>query len=695
MGFLRILRKVLKIFFLLLLIPLVPALIWAICNQIDRSPSAYAKTLEVPYRQTLADNRNAWLYMIGIGAEPGVDPVAFGRKRVDAYLAHVANPQVSKKTDGYADSNVPLQFRGREKDSDIRGDFCRYRDADCVEWSRWNGNFLDTLINQNTELLKRYETLLTMTESEDTPFLLSNDTPKPSFDAAIVLSTLRSNRIALDVANGGDPVKAAAELASDIAFWQRLGSNLREPGLRYFVFDAMERNRRVLDEVVARSTVEQQASMSASIAEALNPIPSSIVDARPMIRYQYQEFRETMRVSAPRFWSSLGACMRADLATCASKIGPALSFAPQASANQLAEQYRQAEPLLDLDPLNYEAASDQYGSFMEESLWIGDAKKSLQVMMYNLAGRTLAYIAMPRLDLSTIAWDQEALRRMMVLKIAARRASVAPDRMTEWLTQQPKDMFNPWDGKPFAWNPVSREIVFAPKAKKFWKADEVHVGIESQKDRLLQPCEHPMQITIEPVSRTSELGTHLRTITCFSQQPTQAFAESAYYDEITDDFKDDPGEDEKDDSTALFERYRGLAVHADQGRIDIRMLQKVDGNWLVYQRLGVDPKATPEVSMTPNGDPNGPAFKANFVALPEGEKFIGVYVSSQPSNRILDELIHTTGIRVDNRELATSAKFGVSSEALSVSTAIELIAEVSGLDVREVGTNHYSFSKAK
>ena len=695
MRFLRFVRKLLKVSFLLLLIPLVPALIWVICNQIDRAPSAYSKTLEAPYTQTLPDARNAWLYMLGIGAEPGADPIEFGRKRVDTYLAQIAANDPPDNTDAFADSNVPLAFKRPEKGSEIHGDLCRYRYADCVELSLQNADYVRWLVKENTELLSRYETLLSMMESEDTPFLRSNDSSKPSVDATIVFSTLRSNRIALDVADGGDPVKAAAELASDIAFWQQQGSISRDPGLRFFAFDAMERNRRVLDAVTARSSSAQQMAMSESFAQALKPMSASLIDARPIIRYKYQEFRDTTLTAVPGFWASLGGCLKAGSDSCVKNIGIALSFAPQASANQLAEQYREAEALLDLDPLNYEAASSHYGSAMEERMWLGDARKSLYFLLYNPAGKTLAFIAMPRIDLSMIAWDEEALRRMLILNNSARHSDVGLDRMTEWLTAQPTDLQNPWDGKPFAWNPVSREIFFAPKAKHFWNADEVHVGLESQKDRLLQRCEHPMQITIEPVSRKFEPGTHFRTITCFSPQPTQAFTESAYYDEVTGDFKDDPGENAEDDSTALFERYRGLAVHSDQGRIDIRVLQKVGGQWLAYQQLGIDPKASPEVSMTPNGDANGPALKASLVPPPEGKKFIGMYLRSQPSNRVLDELIHMTGIRVDNRELATSAEFGISAEALRVSTAIEFIADVSGLDVREVGKNHYAFSKAK
>ncbi len=64
-----------------------PPLAWLAWNRIEEAPNADALHWGNPPVREVADAHNAWLYLLGIGAAEGDDPVAFGRRRVDAYVA--------------------------------------------------------------------------------------------------------------------------------------------------------------------------------------------------------------------------------------------------------------------------------------------------------------------------------------------------------------------------------------------------------------------------------------------------------------------------------------------------------------------------------------------------------------------------------------------------------------------------------
>src|SRR6185436_16596373 len=92
----RPLRTVLKVFGWILFLLILPPLAWFTYNRIDESPSADARRWANQPRREVKDADNGWLYLYGIGAAEGDDPIALGRRRADAYTARARNDPSSR-----------------------------------------------------------------------------------------------------------------------------------------------------------------------------------------------------------------------------------------------------------------------------------------------------------------------------------------------------------------------------------------------------------------------------------------------------------------------------------------------------------------------------------------------------------------------------------------------------------------------
>ncbi|MBK8286782.1 MAG: hypothetical protein IPK97_19030 [Ahniella sp.] len=152
------------------------------------------------------------------------------------------------------------------------------------------------------------------------------------------------------------------------------------------------------------------------------------------------------------------------------------AYAPQATLNLHARHYRIIEDLLEADPRRIEAAHQEVSPVFEETfVAFGDPGRLVGQLAHNFAGRILAQIAVPAFDWGRRLHDQEALRRMIVLKREAKEHQIAPEGMDAFLSQQPEDLRNPFTGEPFGWSAETYEIHFVPSAANYWKRETLIV----------------------------------------------------------------------------------------------------------------------------------------------------------------------------------------------------------------------------
>jgi hypothetical protein len=464
-------RTLLKVFAVIAAVLLAPVLAWWVWNSIDEAPSAKAREYMEPLARGLPDGRNAWLFMVGLDAADGEDPMVLGRRRVDAYEARLVRNPVPKATAAETAFFDPVvDITGLAKGQAL----CDGREADCVAWAGENRELLARLERDNALLLRRYAALLGMRELQEvaTP---SNIDPSLLPTMPIRVDALYANLTARDVAVGRDPAAAAARLAQATHFWRFAETQAATLLLKLTAIRAIERHQRVLGAIVDRATTAQLAALQPHADVVLAEPSPAQRDFRPMMRYEYQATLDTIRREMASTPVMVTRCFDKEHENCLKKLVMGQGYAPQATANRLAELYADSELFHNVSARDYRSVEASVGAAISRKAPLDGDEGPLGMFGYNPVGKILAFIAIPAYSWVPRNHDCEALRRMLVLKLQARRQRIGADRMDAFLAAQPEALRNPYTGEPFAWDATRQEIGFAPVAVKYWKVERLGV----------------------------------------------------------------------------------------------------------------------------------------------------------------------------------------------------------------------------
>ncbi|HUG98601.1 MAG TPA: hypothetical protein VMQ83_05465, partial [Gammaproteobacteria bacterium] len=298
-------RLLLRVLAVLLLIPAVPAVAWWVYNRIDEPPSAEARKLERPGR-AVPDADNAWLYLLGIGAPEGVDPVLYGRQRVDSYEAWMLEARPGADAPEFrAEDAIP------EVDPDTGIDgvdaLCPARDTDCLHWAAEHEHVLERLRKANALRLQRSERLLAM---PDWHAVTTPSMQEPYPDAGVL--ALRANLLALDLhrtlARDPDRTATALErLADEVDFCRRVRAHPQDAITTLVAARRVETAQRIAASALDRLPRRTHARTEAALDRVLSPLPAP-ADWSETIRREYQIFAQGMSVGVPGPMGALGQC---------------------------------------------------------------------------------------------------------------------------------------------------------------------------------------------------------------------------------------------------------------------------------------------------------------------------------------------------------------------------------------------------
>lgn len=472
-------RRARRAFYVVLLILLLPVLVWWAANRIDESPSPAAVRLSAPAPRVVADVDNGWLYLIGIGAAPGDDPVAYGRRRVDALEARLAKspappPDATEKA--LFEDAVPAVSPDAQVDG--TGEFCPVTLADCLDWAGRHQPMLQRLRTANALRLQRYERMLQLRDWQGL-YPASLDTPFPDPSVATLHRNLLAGDIAIALASNdiGAQVEATRKLADAVGFWRLV--SLHPPDLfSVMVASAqVEAAHRFAGDLLDHVPNPVNLDLDAQIDRVLRPLASPVDWQRALV-FEYGTFVRGLSNEMPGTWNALRRCFAGTAKEgCLRSLATDAAFAPQATFNLHAQNMEAMQHWLEADAHEVETARAAYGAVVESGfVQFDDTGLLLRQMGYNFTGRILASIAVPASDWGLRIHDREALRRMVVIKRNALRARVQPSAMQEFLDGQPEALRNPYSGKPFAWDGLFREMHFEPKATKHWRRPVVGVS---------------------------------------------------------------------------------------------------------------------------------------------------------------------------------------------------------------------------
>ena len=90
--------------------------------------------------------------------------------------------------------------------------------------------------------------------------------------------------------------------------------------------------------------------------------------------------------------------------------------------------------------------------------------------VYNPVVRTMVGIAMPvYTEYVARVFDLTAYMQLVRAQLEVRLANVASDAVPAFLAGAGAETMNPYDNKPFAWDPASRSVSFTPMNPKPWR----------------------------------------------------------------------------------------------------------------------------------------------------------------------------------------------------------------------------------
>jgi hypothetical protein len=467
----RALRFASRALLVLLTVVLVPLLGLWIYNRFDEAPTQSAQHWFAPMQRSVPDNENAWLYMFGIGAAAGSDdPIAFGRQRLDAYEARIAKPGFSPPSaEEHALEADPLPFQ----QNDARGnkvEFCDSDERDCLAWARTTAAQLTELESANAVLLQRFVALLAMTRFDELTTPSADDPlPNASKEAALYRAL-----VLRDLANPATRDQGLQRMSRVVTFWQRAEEPAQSEFMKAFAEHERERYMRILDALVDQSGEKGLDSLNGTIDVVLRAPTPAQREWEPALHREALKFATVMDKTV---FAGPVDSMRYCKSDCFKGWLMAQFYVPQATRNLYARLWDCVLDVHNGDPRSTTAAQAHITEIFDSAMPLTkSAAETLHRMSYNASGKVLTLISLPAFaDYLNRQHDTEALRRMLLVKIAALRQHVPVSDMPSFLAQQPSSLRNPYTGEPLGWDATRRQIVFAPKSKK-WKASEFAVA---------------------------------------------------------------------------------------------------------------------------------------------------------------------------------------------------------------------------
>jgi len=492
-------------------------MVWWVANRFDQPASAAAIRLSAPASRTVEDGDNAWLYLTGIGAPAGEDPIDYARRRVATLTARLSqNPVPPADAAEKALFTDAVPHVHADVAVDGTSEFCPITITDCIEWAERHEAVLKRLRVANALRLERYERALRM-RGWNRLYPAGFETPVLSPHVA----SLHRNLIAGDLANALDAGDAAgqsnalARLAVAVGFWQRVA---RHPPDLFSVMIAsaeIEGAHRLAGNLLDRASSPVDSRLDAELGQVLQPLGA--VGWQQALAFEYSTFVHAVSNEMPGMWGIFRRCLtRSSSDGCIKNLAMGSAFVPQATFNLHAKNFEAMQRWLEADARGIERARAVYSAELESDfVRLDDARVALRQMAYNYTGRILASIAIPASDWGLRVHDREALRRMLLIKRAAVREAVPESAMPEFLDGQPAALRNPYSGRAFEWDELFREIHFAPEAKEQWK--QSRLGISHSTSETLPVVDRCVaDFEFDVVESLPERETTLHVVSCGS-----------------------------------------------------------------------------------------------------------------------------------------------------------------------------------
>lgn len=417
-------------------------------NWRDQPPSEAAIRLTKlsASQSAVADQDNAYVYMMGFSADPAQEPQALGVKRIAWVQA-----QFEKSPDDFTGDLPDKEHDFKpQRSAELQAllKTCNTVDAPCLKALENGGKTLAAWIASEPLLLERYKALLTRPAYvQRLPF--SMNAPLPPYAKVYEGQKLLLAQ-AWQLAGQGDAVGVNKLLAQDIQFWRQNLAASDALIAKMIATRAIQRHFMWGNVVLRRLP---PALMTHGIPQAwMTPISEAERAMLPSLTGEWVVTSSIFKQTKAR-----GAAM---LGINSGLPAPLFKFLlqPQDSSNKFAEQLTTSNAAL-------QASYTQYPAVVEQAQHISDITNSESQFIfftkhvYNPVGAFLL-----TLDSEDPIWqavrvsDLEGLRRVTVLTTELRSQGIASGQLAQKLNDAAAR--NPYTNQPFIWDDSAKAVVF-------------------------------------------------------------------------------------------------------------------------------------------------------------------------------------------------------------------------------------------
>lgn len=420
-------------------------------NWRDQPPSEAAlQLLKLSASQpAVADQDNAYVYMMGFSADPAQEPQALGARRIASALT-----LLEKSPDAFI-PDLPDKARDfkpkRSAELQALLKTCNTTvDAPCMKALDSGGNTLADWLASEPLLLERYKALLTRPAYvQRLPFQIN--TPLPPY-----IQVQEGQKLLLaqawQLAAQGDAAAVNKLLTQDIAFWRQKLAASDSLIAKMVAARAVQRNlvwghailRRLPSALMAHSMPQPWTTPMSDAERAMLPsLTGEWVASNSIFKHSREgSFSETD--GTLKSWLSDTLFL------------PLLQ--PQDSSNKHAQELLSLDAALQAPYAQYPAAVERARLMAEK-----DRDESLSMFflkrIYNPVGEVLLSIGRPDLiSYAVRVSDLEGLRRMTVLSAELHSQGAATGDMAQKLADAAAR--NPYTGQPFTWDASAKAVVF-------------------------------------------------------------------------------------------------------------------------------------------------------------------------------------------------------------------------------------------
>lgn len=396
-------------------------------NWRDQEPSDAALQFAESYRDrpALADEHNAFIYVMGFTVPPGADPRSMGLKRV-AWIQRRQETGASVDADPLGEPGDNHHVRHPVIEQLIKA--CGPTGSGCNDALAASDAAFAQLMASEGWRLQRYQTLIAHAGwRESVSFDLSTSVPYygPILDGQLLM--LMNARM---LAKQGDHGAVKKLLGDDLRFWRRV----------------LESSDSLITKIIATAALKRHFEWGNLVMKEFAHLDVAL--AMPA------EWEAALTASE----RSLQRCLIGEWIF-GSEVLRGLSsesfYPPQDSINELAAHYSQIAALLAAPLPDYHTALDQVRAATERR-----KQEALQSRSpYNIVNRIL--IAQGSSDIATYAArvnDIEGVRQAALAAVRLRERNVPPSEVAAALETAP--FRNPYNDRPFAWDAEQGAIVF-------------------------------------------------------------------------------------------------------------------------------------------------------------------------------------------------------------------------------------------